>query len=277
MNKMKNSISITGVVLKVLLIIISILFLWPFYWMISSSFKEMTVAFRIPPEFFPMSPTVQNYVKLFDNGASKWFLNSLYISILTTAANLIIDAMAAYAIAKINFRAGKYIMAAFIASMSLPSAALLIPQFKITLQLRMMNTYQGMIIPVLAAPFGIFLLKQFMQTLPSEVIESARIDGCSEFGIFARIILPMSKAALGALAIFTFVGSWNNYIWQLLIIKSTKMMTLPLGIASLVNIEIRDWGMNMAGATIATLPILTIFFSFQKYFTKGITLGAVKG
>lgn len=274
---MKKRTGFLNILLKVLLVIFAALFLWPFYWMVSSSFKEMTVAFRIPPEIFPHNPTIMNYVKLFEYNAARWFLNSLIVSISITVLVLIIDAMAAYAIAKINFRGGKYIFGLFIAAMTLPSAALLVPQFTISLKLGLIDTYSGLIMPALGAPFGIFLLKQFMQTLPNQVMESATIDGCNEMLIFTKIVLPMSKPALGALAIFTFVSSWNNYIWQLIIIKSNKMMTLPVGIASLVTVEVRNWGLSMAGAVMASLPVLIVFFSFQKYFTKGITMGAVKG
>ena len=146
-------------------------------------------------------------------------------------------------------------------------------------QLACRRYHIGLILPALGWPFGVFLLRQFMQTLPTTLIEASRIDGCSEAGIFARIILPLAKPGLGALAIFTFVRSWNDYIWQTIVLKSEYMLTLPLGIqiAQKVNEVQQNYGVSMAGAALATLPVLIVFISFQKYFTKGIMLGAVKG
>jgi multiple sugar transport system permease protein len=154
---------------------------------------------------------------------------------------------------------------------------LLIPQFKIAIGLNLVNSYVGLIVHALAAPYMIFLLRQFMMTIPKELLESARIDGCGEVGTFLRIMLPLSKPGLGAIAIFSFVNSWNDYIWQLLIIKDTKMMTLPLGVATLIDAEAVDWGLIMAGSVLASLPVMIIFVSFQKYFVQGLTVGAVKG
>lgn len=262
---------------KILIVIIALMFLFPFYWMLSSSFKEMSVAYQIPPQLFPAKPIITNYVKLLETQATRWLLNSIMVSVITTFLVIIISSMAAYALAKVPFRAGKYIFALFVGSMTLPSAALLIPQFKLAVGLQLVNTYSGLVIHALAAPYMIFLLRQFMMTIPKEMLESARIDGCSEPGIYWRIMLPLAKPGLGAIAIFTFVSSWNDYIWQLLIIKDSAMMTLPLGVNSLINVEAVDWGLIMAGSVLASLPVLIVFISFQKYFVQGLTVGAVKG
>ncbi|MBP1990681.1 carbohydrate ABC transporter permease [Paenibacillus eucommiae] len=263
--------------LKLLLVIIALFFLFPFYWMLSSSFKEMSVAYQIPPEFFPVHPTIGNYMKLLETEAARWMLNSVGISVVTTLAVLVISSMAAYALAKIPFRGSKAIFSLLVGAMTIPTTVLLIPQFKIAVSLSLVNTYAGLIIHALASPYMIFLLRQFMMTIPRELLESARIDGCGEAGIFFRIMLPLSKPGLGAIAIFTFVASWNDYIWQLLIIKDTSMMTLPLGVATLINVESVDWGLIMAGSVLASLPVLIVFLAFQRYFVKGLTVGAVKG
>ncbi|MEF2244372.1 carbohydrate ABC transporter permease [Paenibacillus sp. IITD108] len=262
---------------KLLIVIIALLFLFPFYWMLSSSFKEMSVAYQIPPQLFPAKPIISNYVQLLETQAARWMMNSIAVSLVTTFLVVIISSMAAYALAKVPFRAGKYIFALFVGSMTLPSAALLIPQFKMAIGLQLVNTYGGLIIPALAAPYMIFLLKQFMMTIPKEMLESAKIDGCSEPGIYWRIMMPLAKPGLGAIAIFTFVSSWNDYIWQLLIIKDSTMMTLPLGVKSLINVEAVNWGLIMAGSVLASMPVLIVFISFQKYFVQGLTVGAVKG
>jgi len=262
---------------KLLLCLIALFFLFPFYWMVSSSFKETSVAYQVPPEIFPLKPVAANYIKLLETEAGRWLINSISISILTTVAVIIISSMAAYALAKIAFRAGKYIFALLVGAMTIPGAALLIPQFKIAIGLDLVNTYAGLIVHALAAPYMIFLLRQFMMTIPRELLESARIDGCGEAGTFLRIMLPLSKPGLGAIAIFTFVGSWNDYIWQLLIIKDTDMMTLPLGVATMIDAAAVDWGLIMAGSVMASLPVMIVFVSFQKYFVQGLTVGAVKG
>ncbi|MGI2294514.1 carbohydrate ABC transporter permease [Paenibacillus sp. GXUN7292] len=262
---------------KLLIVIIALLFLFPFYWMLSSSFKEMSVAYQIPPQLFPAKPIISNYMQLLETQAARWMMNSIAVSLVTTFLVVIISSMAAYALAKVPFRAGKYIFALFVGSMTLPSAALLIPQFKMAIGLQLVNTYGGLIIPALAAPYMIFLLKQFMMTIPKEMLESAKIDGCSEPGIYWRIMMPLAKPGLGAIAIFTFVSSWNDYIWQLLIIKDSTMMTLPLGVKSLINVEAVNWGLIMAGSVLASMPVLIVFISFQKYFVQGLTVGAVKG
>lgn len=262
---------------KLLLCLISLFFLFPFYWMVSSSFKEMSVAYQVPPEIFPLKPIVANYVKLLETEAARWLFNSISISVVTTFAVIVISSMAAYSLAKIPFRAGKYIFSLLVGAMTIPGAVLLIPQFKIAIGLNLVNTYAGLIVHALAAPYMIFLLRQFMMTIPRELLESARIDGCGEVGTFLRIMLPLAKPGLGAIAIFSFVNSWNDYIWQLLIIKDTKMKTLPLGVATLIDAEAVDWGLIMAGSVLASLPVMIIFVSFQKYFVQGLTVGAVKG
>lgn len=263
-----------------ILAVFVLFFLWPFYWMLTGSVKALKVALQIPPEWFPAKPTLANYQLLFNKfPVWHWLYNSVFISVVATLLVLTTSAMAAYAFSKIRFKGSKWLFAAMIASMTIPHTVLLIPLFQMMNDLHLINTHWGVLLPIVGWPFGVFLLKQFMQTLPGELIEAAKIDGCSEWQTFLRVILPLSKPGLGVLAIFTFVNSWNDYVWQLIVLKDMKHFTLPVGVKvaqKVSDLEI-NYGVAMAGAVLATLPVLALFLYFQKYFTKGITMGALKG
>ncbi|MFD0672459.1 carbohydrate ABC transporter permease [Cohnella sp. GCM10027633] len=258
----------------------TVFFLWPFYWMLAGSFKNLTVAIEIPPQWVPLSPTWSNYRTLFvEHQVARWFLNSTLVAAASTTLVLVLSSMAAYAIAKVGFRAGNAIFAVMLGALTLPHAVMFIPLFQMMNKFHLINTYAAAILPVVAWPFGVFLLRQFMQTLPTALIEAARIDGASEFRIYARVILPLAKPGLAVLAIFTFVNTWNDYVWQLLVLTDKSMFTLPVGIRVVQKAQEfhNDYGIAMAGAVLATLPLIALFVMFGKYFTKGITLGAVKG
>jgi multiple sugar transport system permease protein len=255
-------------------------FLWPFYWMLTGSVKQLKVALQIPPEWFPTRPTFDNFYTLFAKfPIFRWLYNSLFISVTATLLVVATSALAAYAFSKIAFKGSKWLFAVMIASMTIPHTVLLIPLFQLMNKLHLVNTHWGVLLPVVGWPFGVFLLKQFMQTLPSELIEAAKIDGCNEWQTFLKVILPLSKPGLGVLAIFTFVSSWNDYVWQMIVLKDMNNFTLPVGVKvaqKVSELEI-NYGVAMAGAVLATLPVLVLFLYFQKYFTKGITMGALKG
>lgn len=255
----------------------SILFLFPFYWMITGSFKLQMVAVTIPPEWFPKTPTLENWKALLHLPAMRWLFNGTFISLATMTLVCLTSSMAGYSLAKKNYPGRQMLFWMFIAVMTLPKQILLVPLFTVVSKLRWIDTYKGLIIPAVGWPFGIFLMKQFTQTLPSELLEAAKIDGCSEVRTFLSIVLPLVKPGLGALAIFTFMSSWNDYFWQLIVIRSTPMKTLPLGVAGVQLEHATDYGILMAGATLSSLPIIIVFLMFQKYFAQGITMGAVKG
>lgn len=257
--------------------IVALLFLFPFYWMISSSFKPLFVAISIPPEWFPKEPIIDNYTYLFRQNTTRWFLNSFIVSAATTIMVLLTSSMAGYSLSKKKYPGRDAIFWIFVAVMTLPKQVLLVPLFIMMKNFNLFDTYTGLIIPAVGWPFGVFLMKQFTQTMPSELLQSAEIDGCTEWQKFSKIALPLVKPGLGALAIFTFMSSWNDYFWQLIMIKTTLMKTLPLGVASLQEEFSKNYGVIMAGSTLASLPMLVVFLVFQKYFTQGITLGAVKG
>lgn len=253
------------------------IFLFPFYWMVTSSFKSLFVAVAIPPEWFPMKPILENYIYLFQQPAARWLLNSLIGAGGTTILVLFTSSMAGYSLSKKEFPGRDQIFWLFVAVMALPKQVLLVPLFVLMKNFNLFDTYAGLILPAVGWPFGVFLMKQFSQTLPTELLQSADIDGCSEIKKFLLIVLPLVKPGLGALAIFTFMAAWNDYFWQLIMIKSTLMKTLPLGVAGLQEEFRSNYGVIMAGSTLASLPMIAVFLAFQKYFAQGITLGAVKG
>jgi multiple sugar transport system permease protein len=254
--------------------------LLPLYWMLIGSFKIASNAMAVPPEFWPKAPTLQNWIKLLfgTSPTFRWFVNSLIISLGVTVLAVMTSAMAGYAFGKKNFPAKTFLFWLIIITMMLPKQIALIPLFIMMRDLKWINSYQGMIAPWVAYPFGIFLFKQYMPAIPDELLDAARIDGAGEFQIFGRIILPLSKPAVGALAIFAFVGAWNDYIWQLIMVTQRPMLTLPVGVSKLVSSLLNyDLGLAMAGATFAFIPMLAIFLLFQDYFVEGITMGSVKG
>lgn len=264
----------------VILWVLTLFFLWPFYWMVSGSLKNLKVALQIPPEWIPVHPTFHNYTSLVkDNPVFTWFYNSMFISVVATLLVITVSTMSAYALAKIPFKGAKWLFTLMVAAMTIPHTVLFIPLFQLLNDLSLINSKWGVLLPVVGWPFGVFLLKQFMSSLPNELLEAARIDGCGERQIFFRIIIPLAKPGIGVLAIFTFVNTWNDYVWQVIVLNGEKMFTLPVGIkvAQKVSELETNYGVAMAGAMFATLPVLFIFLYFQKYFTEGITAGALKG
>lgn len=263
-----------------ILLLAALFFLWPFYWMVSGSFKNLRVSMQIPPEWFPKTPSFLNYTHIFkEYPIMRWFGNSLLVTLATTFLVLLCSSLAGYALSKINFKSSKPVFVMIVAAMSLPHAVLFIPLYQILIDFKLINSYWGVILPAVAWPFGVFLIKQFIQTLPTALIESGRIDGCNEFSIYWRIIVPLALPGLAVLAIFTFVSTWNDYVWQLIVLTKKELFTLPLGIKiAQVTIENEmNYGIAMAGAVIATIPVLAVFIYFQKHFTQGITIGAMKG
>ncbi len=261
----------------IVLLIMSIIFIFPFYWIITGAFKEQKVTIQLPPQWFPTAPTVENWVKLFKNPAVTWLGNSITISFVTMALVCLTASLAGYVLAKKNFVGKNFIFAMFIAAMALPKQVILVPLVRIMADLGIHNHLSAVILPAVGFPFGIFLMKQFSETLPKELLESAKIDGASELGTFFRIVLPLVKPGVAALAIFTFISSWNDYFLQLIMLNAKLKLSLPLGVALMQQEFATNYGVLMAGATFASLPIILMFIFFQKYFTQGITMGAVKG
>lgn len=258
----------------------------PLYWMISGSFKLQEDALQMPPEWVPEHPTLQNYRKLFASGdlwsgrrpAFRWLVNSLVVASCISLSAVATSALAGYALAKKRFRGRLFVFWAVVATMMLPRQVALMPLYLLIVRLDWIDSYAGLIAPYLCFPFGIFLVRQFMDQIPDEMISAARIDGASEWHVFWFIVLPMARPALGAVAIFSFMGAWNEYLWQLIVTNRPEMYTLPVGVSKLVStLTSFDLGLAMAGATVAFLPMLIVFVMFQRYFVKGISVGALKG
>ncbi|MGO4538806.1 carbohydrate ABC transporter permease [Paenibacillus sp. 2TAB19] len=261
----------------ILLIVLSLFFIFPFYWIVTGAFKVQNVAVAIPPEWFPLEPTLDNFVSLFKNPVWRWTFNSFFIAAAEMVGICIVASMAGYVLAKKRFPGRAIIFTLFVAAMALPKQVILVPLFTMIADFGWIDHYKSLILPAIGWPFGIFLVKQFAQTLPGELLEAAKMDGCSELRLYYSIVLPLLKPALGALAIFTFINAWNDYFSQLIMIRSTPMMTLPLGVATLKGEYTTPYGVLMAGAAFASIPMIAIFLLFQKAFTQGITMGAVKG
>lgn len=260
----------------------SIIFVFPLYWMITGAFKTKEGLYSIPPEWFPTQLYLGNFISVFKHfPILHWLWNSIYIGILSVILILSLSSTAGYALAKIRFPGDKLIFILVIATMMLPHEAILIPLYILTGNLGLLDSAWGIIIPTAAFPFGVFLVRQFARTIPDELMNSARIDGANEFRIFISVILPIMLPALGALAIFAFMFTWNNYAWQLVVLNSPDKLTFPLGLTQLAAQSPSGATLNyafvMAGASIAAIPLIIFFLLLQKSFIKGITLGSVKG
>lgn len=261
-------------------IIGAFLTLLPFAWMLLSSFKNNAEIFRYPPTMFPENLQMGNYAKLFEQWPfGMWFVNSVLIAVIGTVAVLFFSSLAGFGFAKYEFKGKAALFAILIASTMIPFQLILIPLFIEVSRFKMINSYAGLILPFMAPALGIFLMKQFMASIPSELLDSARIDGCSEFGIYWSIIMPLMRPALGTLAIITFLGSWNSFIWPLVILRSDLMMTLPIGLARLTqNVpgKTRDFGVIMAAASLVSVPVIIVFMAMQRQFIAGLLSGSVK-
>jgi len=256
----------------------AISFLFPFMWMVSTSLKTDQDVFTWPPRLVPQPVRLQNYVDAWNSAPyARFFFNSAFIALAVTLANLFFCSLAGYAFAKYKFPGKHWIFIALLCTMMIPFQVTMIPVFVILSKLHWVDTYWGLIIPFTAGAFGIFLMRQFLSTIPDDLIDAARIDGCSEFRTFLTIVLPLSKPALSALGIFVFMASWNGFIWPFIIVKSTEMKTLPLAVADLAaGLYVMSWPLMMAGACFVVLPAIVVFLLFQKNFVEGITLTGIK-
>lgn len=268
-----------SVVSVLLLIILALLFTFPLYWILTGSFKTQQAVNSAVPVWFPTRDTLtmRNYNELFNRPALTWLINTVVICAGAMGLTCISAAMGGYALAKKKFFGRGILFALFISAMALPKQVILIPLLKEIAFLGLHNTLWAVILPTVGWPFGVFLMKQFSEGIPGEILEAARIDGAGEAKTFIEIVLPMVKPGIGALAIFTFITAWNDYFLQLIMLNNTHVLTISLGIAKLQTELSTDFGLIMAGAAIGSVPIIVIFLIFQRFFTRGITMGAVKG
>lgn len=261
----------------VILIMLAIFFLFPLYWIVTGSFKSAIDINAKVPVWFPMNPTMGNYDKLFAKPAFLWLFNIVFISAMAMILTCITAALAGYALGKKRFYGRTILFTIIICAMALPKQVIVIPLAQEMKLLHMSDTLWAVILPTVGWPFGVFLMKQFSETIPNEILEAARVDGAGELKTFFSVVFPMIKPGIGALAIFTFVNTWNDYFLQLVMLTSEERWTLPLAIANMQGEMSSDFGLIMAGAALASIPIIVVFIAFQKYFTQGIAMGAVKG
>lgn len=250
----------------------------PFLWMISTSLKSLGEVFVFPPTFFGEKIVWGNYLKVaarFPFGL--FFLNSLKISFIVVVVQLFTSALAGFAFARLKFPFRDTLFALYLATLIVPYHITLVPIFVIMRYFGWIDTHYSLIIPNLVSAFGTFLMRQFFLTIPKELEDAARIDGCTPFGIFWRIFLPLSKPALATLGIFTFMFTWNDFIRPLIFINSIPKMTIPLGLSAMQGMYSTDWPVLMAGSMISILPVLVAFLFAQEYFVQGITLSGLKG
>ncbi|WP_409344353.1 carbohydrate ABC transporter permease [Paenibacillus sp. MBLB4367] len=265
-------------VANLILYLFAALFLFPLYWMVTGAFKDQSSAVKFPPELFPSVPTTVNFDKLIEAGqVFKWLGNSVIVSVAATAGVCLVASMAGYALTKKRFVGAKTLFTAIVIAMFIPRQITLVPLFTMMKEMSLVNNLASVILPVISIPFAVFLMKQFSQSVPTELLEAGKMDGCSELGLFFRIFLPVVKPAIGALAIFAFTQSWNDYLWQLIMLSDSNKMTINVGISTLVTEYVANYGLQMAAATLGFIPVFIVFLVFQKYFVKGITLGGVKG
>lgn len=263
--------------LSVLIFIVALLFLFPFYWMITGAFKTRFDLMAFVPQWVPLHPTLENFARVTAGYGARWFLNSVITSTVYTLLSVTVCTMAGYSLAKKRYPGRQFFFTMFIVVMAIPKNTTLVPLFLLIKDLGMVDRFSGLILPFIAWPFGIFLIRQFMQTLPNELFEAAKMDGASERYLFLRIVIPLVLPGIVCLSVFAFRDSWNDYFWQLIALKSTAMKTFPLGVAGLLDDMVVEYGILLAGSTIASLPIILLFLFFQRQFTAGIALSAIKG
>jgi multiple sugar transport system permease protein len=251
--------------------------LLPFYWMFSSSLRTMETMFSLPIQWIPSPPNWNSYVLAWQaQDFTRYFLNSGFVAVAITLSNLLLCSLAGYSLTKFHYRGRGVMFLAILSTMMLPLEVTMVPLFLIIKRLDWANSYQGLIVPFLVDGFGVFLMRQYMMGIPKDLIDSARIDGASEFRIFWTIVLPLCKPALVALAVFTFREAWDMYIWPLIIITKDALRTLPLGISLFMSSYGTSWDQLMAIAVLGTLPMILLFFFLQRAFIQGIAATGLK-
>jgi multiple sugar transport system permease protein len=271
----------------------AILFVAPFAYMVSSSFQPLSEIFSYPPQWIPSNPTLDNYVGFFGSGhqIGRWVLNSVITTATITILQLFFSSLVAYTFAKRTFPGRDFLFFLGLATMMLPVQVTLIPNYLILRGIPLfggndlagvgghgwLDSYWGIIVPNLVNPFGIFLLRQYMKSIPDELLDAARIDGAGHFKLYWKVVLPLSRPALAALAILTFQFWWSAFFWPLIVISSPSMYTLPLGLALFQEQYRTVWNLIMAGSVLAAIPLIVIFLIFQRQFVRGISLQGMKG
>ncbi|MFI6481272.1 carbohydrate ABC transporter permease [Nonomuraea sp. NPDC050663] len=271
MTRRQKAITYLGLSLGLLLVI------GPFVWTALSSLKPESEIRRDPPTFWPETFTLDNFVELFERvNIGQSFVNSLIVALVLVASNVLLCSMVGYAFAKLPFRGRNLAFSLVMIQMAIPAIVLMTPQFVLIAKLGLVNTFAGIILPTLVGPLGVFMMRQFMQELPDELIHAARVDGAGEFRIFFRIILPLCGPPLATLGLITFLGAWNNFLWPAVVAQSEDMYTLPVALNILNGHEGTHYNLLVAGSVVVIAPILFIFIFLQRYFVQGIATTGIK-
>ncbi|KAB8126377.1 carbohydrate ABC transporter permease [Gracilibacillus oryzae] len=258
--------------------IIAVIFILPIIWMLFVSIKPNGFSTTEPLEWFLPPYTFQNYTDImFGSLIFRWLLNSVVVALITTVLTLLITSLAAFAISQMKFRYKNFIFIFFLLGLMIPGEATIIPLYEVAKSLGLIDTYAGLILPMIASPMGVIILKSFFDNVPKEVVESAIIDGCSYFKLFYKIVLPLAKPALSAIGIFTFIGSWNNFLWPYLSIMSETLYTLPVGLPVFNATYSQAYVQPMTANAIASIPVIIAFLIFEKQIVKGISFTGIKG
>jgi multiple sugar transport system permease protein len=261
------------------LLVTTFISLWPMYWLFVTALTPTQETIKIPPDLIPIHASTANFERLFAQARDywRWSLNSLMVAGGATLFHVVFDTLAGYGFAKKRFPGRDLLFWMVLATLMVPDHVTLVPRYIVTRNLGMIDSIWAVLLPATAQVFGIFLMRQYIQTLPSELEDAARIDGCGELGVFWRVIMPLAAPAVGALAIFTFVRNWNDFFWPLIVLQKSPNYTLPVGVASLQGEFSTDYGIIFAGAALAALPTIVFFLVFQRYFLEGVRMGAIKG
>ena len=267
-----------SLVVHALLVLLAVASLAPLLWMLSVSFMQTGEASHVPPPLLPTHATFDNYRELFVRaGMGRFLFNSFLISSCVMVLSVLFNTLAGYAFAKLRFKGRDRTFQGLLAALVIPGQVAMMPLFLLLKQMGLVNTYMGAIVPGMAAIFGIFLVRQYARSIPDELLEAARIDGAGEWRIFFQIVLPALKPILVTLAIFSFLGAWNDFMWPLIILSDDRLQTLPVALASLSREQVMDYELMMAGSVVTIVPVLLLFLVLQRYYIQGLLLGSVKG
>lgn len=268
---------VRSILLHSALVVIGIVSLAPLAWMISASLMPAGEANTYPPAFFPSRPTLGNYRELFTRlDLGRAFANSLILATAVTLVSLLFNAMAGYAFAKLRFAGRGRLFATLLAAVLVPAPVAMLPLFLILRGIGLVNTYAGVVLPAAATILGVFLVRQFALSIPDDLLDAARMEGAGEFAIFRRIVLPLLRPVLTTLGIVTFLSTWNDFIWPLIVLTGESRYTLPVALAILVGEHVQDTELMMAGSVLTVIPVLLLFLALQKSYIAGLLIGGVK-
>ena len=266
------------ILLHAALVLGALLALGPLLWMVSASLMPAGEANSYPPRLLPSAPTLEHYRALFTRlDLSRYLLNSALLSVAVTLLALVVNSLAGYAFAKLHFRGRDPLFRALLGGLVVPVQVAMLPLFLLMKYLGFINSYWGVIIPGMASIFGIFLIRQYALSIPDELLDAARVDGASEWRIYWSVVLPVIRPILVTLAIFTFMGTWNDFMWPLIVLSDEAKYTLPVALANLSGEHVQDTELMMAGSVLTVLPVLLVFLALQRHYITGITAGSVKG